>query len=854
MAILSVKDFIGGKTDFAVGANPSQFENADNLVINEYGDLEHRPGTLLDFTTSGSRARLPTNARVGLLAPQTTGAAAAFTILKQSGTKLFYDNGTARTELVGPGSASAFNVPSLDTEVSFSYSEWNNHTFITHESPWQLPVMIYRDSSGVLRLRTAGLPPVAGSSITAVGGAGGSYIYAFVYKYSYTVGSTTYEIRSRPYLKSFTNIASDPSAANITVGSIPTLSSGTGEHYDTTTIKVEIYRTTNGGSVLYYVNEVTNGTASYIDSAANATLQTANNTLYTTGGVSGNDRAPKCKFVHSTSDFTYWANGYEVTVGGADGEYLPQRVWQSKRGGPYSVPASFYADIEEPITAISSVKSIPIVFGANSVYRLDGTFDNNGRGGMSPRKISDRVGCVGHLSVVQTLDGLYFAGNDGFYFTDGYKIYSLSAEDFKATYKRLVETDLQKKRIYGTYDSLNKRVLWSVHDPDGDTTQENNTIFCMYLPAKKFTTWSSGSEGRGYYNELTVTAAGTTLTLGSTEGISAGDFIRIPGVNTFDMYVTSVDSTTQLSINTSAGVGPVTVQFFVNEPIRIDVFGNFQPSSLLFANQIVWQGDGRGFTLKYDNDTLSDVQIDERWDSSSSDPIVPIKRTILFNYSGPILDLGTTEFRKWVNSVVVKARPRSDISANVAIQPYGENDDSNSLQELKEIFATSFYPWGAPLISYGDPALYRRRQQIVDEIRRFPKGRMRCEYKQVHLKSAFVNLYNSTSYGEGTISVGSAPLKTKVLTITGQAPSDLYNSWITFETDDYTAEYKILSQTETTITFLDPAGAIAVGAGAPWIIRSYPTNNFVNLVEYTLYYEVMSATQSSFRATSGQNT
>jgi hypothetical protein len=311
------------------------------------------------------------------------------------------------------------------------------------------------------------------------------------------VGSTQYIDRSRPYTKSFGSQNATPAINNITIASLPTLASSSGEHYDTTNIKIEIYRTVNNGSTYYYVGEVTNGTTGYTDSTSDATLQTAGVTLYTTGGVLENDRPPKAKYVHSTSDFTYYANGYEVSTTGADNEFLAQRLWQSKRGDPDSVPAANYVDIEEPVTGICSIKSIPIVFGANSVYRVDNNYDDFGRNGMIARKISDGVGCVGHLSIVQTLDGLYFAGNDGFYFTDGYQIRSLSAEEFKKSYAALVSTSLQRQRIYGSFDALNKRLLWSVYDSSGDTFTEQNKIYCMYLPAKKFTTWSSGYRGTG---------------------------------------------------------------------------------------------------------------------------------------------------------------------------------------------------------------------------------------------------------------------------------------------------------------------------------------------------------------------
>jgi hypothetical protein len=780
------------------------------------------------------------------MAPQTTGVAANFTILKQSSTKLFYDNGTTQVELVGPGSASAFDIVGMDEMVAFAFSEWNNHTYITHASPYQIPVKVFRDGSGVLQLRTTGLPVIA-NTYTATGGAGADYIYALVYKYTYNVGTTEYVDRGRPVLKTFTNIgtANPANSPGVTVGSIPVLTNATGEHYDTATIKVEVYRTTNAGSVLYYVGEVTNGTTTYSDTTPDNTLVTAGVTIYTTGGILANDRPPKAHYIHSTSDFTYYANGFEVGVTGADGEYIPQRVWQSNRGDPDSVPATFFTDIEEPITGISSIKSVPIIFGANSVYRLDGTFDSSGRGGMFPRKISDKVGCVGHLSIVQTLSGLYFAGNDGFYFTDGYNITSLSAEDFKVTYARSVQNDLQKKRIYGVYDGINKRVLWAANDPNGDSGTENGKIFCMYQPANKFTTWSSGYSGDGPYLISSPSVSGTTVTVGSTASIEVGDFVRTVD-NTYDAYVVSVDSGTQFTTNVSIGSGTVPTQFFRNVPLGIDFYGNFQPSCLLNANDVIWQGDGRGFTLNYDEDVLHDVQIDTAIDGvAGATAIVPFKLSILNSYSGPALDMGTTEFRKWVNTLLLKFRPRGDVDAVIAATPYGENDLDSLLWQLKNVVANTFYYWGTPLISYGDPRLYQRRQKMVDEMRRFPKYGLRCEYKQVHINSAFVIIHNSTSYPEGVVSSGSN--NTKIMTVLRVLPVDLHQYWVSFAVDNYTAQYKVLSRSSLSFTFLDPLNTVPVGVSAEWVMSGYPINNYTNLVEYSVYYEVMGSSQSNYQ-------
>src|SRR5690606_32907466 len=115
------------------------------------------------------------------------------------------------------------------------------------------------------------------------------------------------------------------------------------------------------------------------------------------------------------------------------------------------------------------------------------------------------------------------------------------------------------------------------------------------------------------------------------------------------------------------------------------------------------------------------------------------------------IDFGTTENRKWVSGIITKARPRLDINAEMTLQIKGENDDNDFPHSLEEIFFEQYYPWGTPLLDYGDPRLYRTRRTLIDVKRRFPAGKLRCEYKQVQFTPAFVNVYLSAVYDEGTI-------------------------------------------------------------------------------------------------------
>jgi hypothetical protein len=237
MAQLTVKKFSGSITDFPIGADSSQYEQADNLVLDENEHPITRPGTLLEFDDSASRARCAesnSTRRISMLAAQEVGANADYTAIKVVGASIQYDNGSSRQSLLGPGSNAPFDITGgIDDETVYTYSQWNKHTYITHDEPLQKPVKIYRDSTGALQLRTAGLMPVS-NDFTATGGSGANYIYAVVTKYEYTVGGVTYIDRSRPVEKEFTGIgtATPSSSPGISLAGIDTLTNASGEHYE----------------------------------------------------------------------------------------------------------------------------------------------------------------------------------------------------------------------------------------------------------------------------------------------------------------------------------------------------------------------------------------------------------------------------------------------------------------------------------------------------------------------------------------------------------------------------------------------------------------------------------------------
>src|SRR3990167_1335346 len=296
---LEVNDFSGGITDYYINAAPNRAQTMDNLFILPNRSVKSRSGSVLDDETNDT---IPSgNIRIGALINYNNSAH----LLVQSEENIYYRNTSAYTTLVGPVTSNAVFSSGATTNY-ISSAEWNRHLIVASDA-FVKPQKIYKDGSDVLQVRTAGLPALASAPTVTAGGAGArTYIYAFLYFYTYTIGSQVFEDFG-PVTQVTVTSSLEPSATNNPVTSIPVLANGATDNYDTTVIKVHIYRTLNGGTTLYKIGEVTNGTTVFTDDVSDATAD--NGTLiYTTGGVLDNDPPPLCKDVHTVNGYTYYAH------------------------------------------------------------------------------------------------------------------------------------------------------------------------------------------------------------------------------------------------------------------------------------------------------------------------------------------------------------------------------------------------------------------------------------------------------------------------------------------------------------------------------------------------------------------
>src|SRR5690606_26215106 len=119
-------------------------------------------------------------------------------------------------------------------------------------------------------------------------------------------------------------------------------------------------------------------------------------------------------------------------------------IIQSIPNAPDAAPASFYYDCEDMLTGLSSTRSNLIALCKSSLYRISGGFNQQGQGALLGEKISDALGNLNANGIVRTEIGDFFAGTDGFYYTDEFQNIKITL-DMDKTYAALTKSDTQNR-------------------------------------------------------------------------------------------------------------------------------------------------------------------------------------------------------------------------------------------------------------------------------------------------------------------------------------------------------------------------------------------------------------------------
>lgn len=487
-----VDDFSGGITDFYVGAPKNTAQIMDNFFILQNRSIKSRAGSVIDNEDEPLTDSV--NTRIGAIINYNNDDA----LLTQQENKIFYradaedDPDLGYVELVGPVDGNSI-FPVGATTNFLSWTEWNRHLIVVNDvtqyaTSGMRPQKIFKDENGDFQVRTAGLPALGSvPTVTGTSGGGENYIYFFHLYYEYTVGNQTF-FDAGPVTQVAVENVNPPTTNAIEITEIPTLVNGTDFNYDTERIEIRIFRTTDNGTEGFFVGSIVNGTETYTDTVADTDLEDGE-LIYTSGGVLDNDPPPMAKFVHTVGGFTYY--GWLST----EDEELPNQYQQSIQGDPDSCPGAFRDEAGDVITGISSAGDIPVLLCERYVYRIEGTYDEFGQGFMTHVEISDKAGCVSHQGVVKAEGRIFWAGNDGFYTSDGYKVDKISFH-LKESYAEYISLLSDTRKIQGIFNEVERRIYWTFQTSGSSTDVDACIVLDLewgIRPESTFTTISGGT-------------------------------------------------------------------------------------------------------------------------------------------------------------------------------------------------------------------------------------------------------------------------------------------------------------------------------------------------------------------------
>tara|TARA_Y100000296_G_C5180060_1_gene263662 strand:+ start:2690 stop:4873 length:2184 start_codon:yes stop_codon:yes gene_type:complete len=453
-----VNNFSGGLVDYIFN-NPPPFNMAEiceNFLPLPDNSIEVRPGSTF---YNQDKPRYCTGRINKIFKVQSE-------LLAISSQSLYNSSG----EIFGPtGNKAFFDGFNLS---KFSVAKLGDEYFVS-DSNYSQPVKLYKNQTNTTVMRTAGLPEISTTPTgTPSNDDSKSYVYAVVFKQTYYTGSTLRVDYGKPYYF-FVDNASDFTQASrkIDLSNLPVITNGITSNYDTSNIVLEIYRTTSdSGNTYYLVDEVINGVNTYEDTTTDEAIVNNNITLYVNDGSVDNDAPPRAKYLVRSNNAIWYLNVKE------NGEVRSNRLKQSIQNDGDSVPADFFTEVDADITGGGSINDRLIVFTDSKTYRVDGILSESGSGSLTPVNISETFGCTSHDSIVKTNEGLYFISEDGFCFTDGYKVIKIS-DHINETHRAILN---YIPYINGAYDAFNRRIYWSLRE----STEDNDTII-FYDERKK---------------------------------------------------------------------------------------------------------------------------------------------------------------------------------------------------------------------------------------------------------------------------------------------------------------------------------------------------------------------------------
>jgi hypothetical protein len=271
---ITYKSWEGGMVDDYLDAKSNEFRYGKNLLIAQDGKLYSRDGTLVQY-------RLVTNADYTRVTGIYFGPAPFERGLFVIGDRAYTGSAVSATpqEVFGyeAGRAALPNKKEGGLEQGTFWRgqfivcpNGNGFSATAHTQPQRIyssnrigPVYTYKSVQ-------LGLPrpevPTAGASTAGTN----QYLYSFHWTYSFTDWEGTVFVEQGPIVDlEWPTLATDPGTNSITIDDLPEIVGG---NFDVANIELRIARTVGNGTASYYVANVPNGTASYVDTLSDADL------------------------------------------------------------------------------------------------------------------------------------------------------------------------------------------------------------------------------------------------------------------------------------------------------------------------------------------------------------------------------------------------------------------------------------------------------------------------------------------------------------------------------------------------------------------------------------------------------
>jgi hypothetical protein len=154
---------------------------------------------------------------------------------------------------------------------------------------------------------------------------------------------------------------------------------------------------------------------------------------------------------------------------------------------------------------------------------------------------------------------------------------------------------------------------------------------------------------------------------------------------------------------------------------------HFRPTAIVYHIDKLIRGDSRGYVLEHDEDYLNDIYI------SPSDTLVTrpdgaiAEVGINENWTSVIFDFGRTWDKKFVHQTKLKLENISRLDMAIS----SGNNGTSDFVEMEPIEFKDGLIWGDEDVIWGDAEYTWKNLQYIYATRRYPRGQLRCDSKQM---------------------------------------------------------------------------------------------------------------------------